>query len=383
MRTLLVALAALPALVLIFFVYKQDKKEKEPKGLLFKLVMFGFISIIPAVIIELIFSAILYFIVPPGSIAFAFIECFVIVAGAEEGSKFLMLKLGSWKNKEFNYTFDGIVYAVCTGLGFAILENILYVLQSGVGLAITRAFTAIMAHAVFGVVMGVFYGRARQFESLGNKKMKNKNLARGLIYSMLLHGLYDFLLSIESVIALIVFVVLLIGIYVLMFVVVIRASKSDVPAVPMYYAAPGPIMPPQGSQFNYPPQYGQPMPPQNQAPQYNQPVQPQYQAPQYSQPAQPQYQAPQYSQPAQPQYRAPQYSQPAQPQYQAPQYSQPAQPQYQAPQYNQPVQPQYQTPQYNQAPQQQFPPRQNVNPYSNSTANVINNTQSQSYGSDR
>ncbi len=341
MRTLLVALAALPALVLIFFVYKQDKKEKEPKGLLFKLVMFGFISIIPAIIIELLFSAILYFIVPPDSIAFAFIECFVIVAGAEEGSKFLMLKLGSWKNREFNYSFDGIVYAVCTGLGFAILENILYVLQSGVGLAITRAFTAIMAHAVFGVVMGVFYGRARQFESLGNKKMMNKNLARGLIYSMLLHGLYDFLLSIESVIALIVFVVLLIGVYVLMFVVVINASKHDVPAVPMYYAGNGPIMPPQGPQFNYTPQY--------QAPQYNQPVQPQYQAPQYAQPVQPQYQAPQYNQPVQPQYQAPQHAQPAQ-----------------------------QFPQ-----QQQFPPRQNVNPYSNTTANVINNTQSQSYGSDR
>lgn len=261
MFSLAIILAALPAILLVIYVYKKDKNEKEPKGLLAKLIGFGMLSIIPAVIIELVGNLVLGIFLRPDSILFIFIDCFVIIAGAEEGSKFLMLKLGSWKNREFNFSFDGVVYSVCTGLGFALLENIMYVIGGGLRLAFSRALTAVMAHAVFGVIMGVFYGRARQFQTLGNIKKRNQSFARAIIFPLLLHGLYDFLLSVNSVLTLIVFLVVLIGIYVLMFSVVRKASKNDAPAVPVYYipnsnAVPGQPMP---GQVVQPYQQGQQM----------------------------------------------------------------------------------------------------------------------------
>lgn len=252
MNTLLTIAASIPALVLIFFVYKQDKKEKEPKSLLFKLVLFGFISIIPALIFEIIGGAIVGIFFDDNSVAYAFFDCFFVIAVAEEGSKFLMLRLGSWKNRAFNFTFDGIVYAVCTSLGFALLENIMYVLSSGgFSLAVSRAFTAVMAHAVFGVLMGVYYGRARQYQSLGNFQRMRKNFAMAVFIPGLLHGLYDFLLSVGNVISILVFGVVLIVIYILMFVVVINASKHDAPAVPMYYVPARPMQAPPIQPYNY------------------------------------------------------------------------------------------------------------------------------------
>ena len=232
MIRLLIILASLPGILLIVFVYKQDKIEKEPKGLLLKLMLFGVLSIIPALIAELLGGAILGLIFDESSVIYKVIDCFLIVALSEEGFKFLMLKAGSWKSREFNYSFDGVVYAVSTGLGFAIVENILYVLQSGVGLAFMRAFTAIVAHAVFGVIMGIFYGKARQFETLCDEKRKKLYFRRALLYPALVHGLYDYLLSIESILAGVAFVAVLIVLYVIMFAGVKSAAKKDAPTVP-------------------------------------------------------------------------------------------------------------------------------------------------------
>ncbi|MCQ2520301.1 MAG: PrsW family glutamic-type intramembrane protease [Lachnospiraceae bacterium] len=254
MNSLLTVAASIPALVLIFFVYKQDKKEKEPKSLLFKLVMFGFISIIPAIILEIIGGAVVGIFFDSDSVAYAFFECFFVIAVAEEGCKFLMLRLGSWKNRAFNFTFDGIVYAVCTSLGFALLENVMYVLSSGgFSLAVSRAFTAVMAHAVFGVLMGVYYGRARQYQSLGNIQKMRKNFFLAILIPGLLHGLYDFLLSVGNVVSILVFGVVLVVIYILMFVVVINASKHDAPAVPMYYVPARPVQAPPVQPYNMQP----------------------------------------------------------------------------------------------------------------------------------
>lgn len=232
MIRLLIILASLPGILLIVYVYKQDKIEKEPKGLLLKLMLFGVLSIIPAVIAEVIGALILGLIFPEGGVLYAFIDCFFVVALSEEGFKFLMLKAGSWKSREFNYSFDGVVYAVSTGLGFAIVENIMYVIDSGVSLAFMRAFTAIVAHAVFGVIMGIFYGKARQFETLCDEKRKKLYFRRALIYPALVHGLYDYLLSIENIFAGVAFVIVLIVLYVIMFAGVKNAAKKDAPTVP-------------------------------------------------------------------------------------------------------------------------------------------------------
>lgn len=110
---------------------------------------------------------------------------FVIVAIAEESSKYFFLKKRTWNNPEFNCQYDGVVYAVFVSLGFALWENINYVLSYGFSTAIVRAITAIPGHACFGVFMGVFYGLARKQYNRG------KSLApRYSEYSVLCYQFY-------------------------------------------------------------------------------------------------------------------------------------------------------------------------------------------------
>ena len=131
----------------------------------------------------------------PASIEFAWMENTIGVALVEELSKWLVFMLLVWKNKNFDYRYDGIVYAVSASLGFAALENILYVISYGTGVSIGRAIFAIPGHATFGVFMGYWLSRAKTFW-LDDKKIRMricKLFALGV--PMLIHGFYDFLLS--------------------------------------------------------------------------------------------------------------------------------------------------------------------------------------------
>lgn len=97
------------------------------------------------------------------------------------------------KNNEFNEPFDGIVYAVMVSMGFAALENILYTFQYGFGVGVTRVFTAVPAHATFGIIMGYFMGKAK----FSNNRIKFNLL--GLLFAILFHGSYDFFLFINFI----------------------------------------------------------------------------------------------------------------------------------------------------------------------------------------
>ena len=112
------------------------------------------------------------------------------------------------RNNEFNEPFDGIVYAVMVSMGFAALENILYTFQYGYGVGVTRAFTAVPAHATFGIIMGYFMGKAKF-----SKNRIKLNLL-GLLLATLFHGSYDFFLFINFIpgISIGAFVSLLIGV---------------------------------------------------------------------------------------------------------------------------------------------------------------------------
>ena len=126
LEILLVA-SILPSALLMMLVYKNDKIEKEPENLLIKLFLMGVLSAIVAMVGELLVGSIVPIFIAPESDLFIFVEAFFMVALVEECAKFLMLKLSSWKDGNFNYTFDAIVYAVFVSLGFATIENILYV----------------------------------------------------------------------------------------------------------------------------------------------------------------------------------------------------------------------------------------------------------------
>ncbi len=140
---ILIAAAVIPAIVLLRFVYKEDRLDKESPGLLLSLVIFGILSTFAAIVTEQIGEAILGILLPQSSTAYNALLYFVVVALSEEGFKYLLLKKRTWYLGEFNCQFDGIVYAVFVALGFALWENISYVLMYGLGTAAIRAVTAV------------------------------------------------------------------------------------------------------------------------------------------------------------------------------------------------------------------------------------------------
>lgn len=204
----LLLLAIAPAMIIILYIYFKDKFEKEPIGFLFKNFLMGAIV---SVIITLILSIIANQFFPltnETSIFQQFIKAFFVVGFVEEFSKYIIVKFYAQKNEEFNEPFDGIVYAVMVSMGFAALENVMYVFQYGVSTGIIRAFTAVPAHATFGILMGYFMGLA--------KFSKNRQLLNitGLLVATFFHGAYDFFLFINFIpgIAIGAFVSLIVGI---------------------------------------------------------------------------------------------------------------------------------------------------------------------------
>ena len=205
----LMMLAILPGILIIIYIYKKDKVEKEPWRLIFRLMLLGALSCVPASIMEsLIDGAMPAW--PEGSLPYALSMAFVSAAFCEELCKYAFLRFGSWNNPEFGYRFDGIVYGVAVAVGFAVLENILYVTQYGFYTGLVRAVMAVPLHAFCGVFMGIFFGAAKQAQVQGRGTMKFKLLA--LIVPMIIHGIYDtlaFLGNSTASIVLLAFVVLM------------------------------------------------------------------------------------------------------------------------------------------------------------------------------
>ena len=166
---LLAVLALIPVIALLIFIYLKDKNEKEPIGFLIGLFFAGMGTIITAVIAEFIGDAILELILPYTPVLKAILLALIVVGPAEELGKYAVLRLITWKNKNFNYSYDAIVYAVFVSLGFACLENVGYVFQNGIGTALLRMFTSVPGHASFAVFMGFFYSKAKYEAVRGNK----------------------------------------------------------------------------------------------------------------------------------------------------------------------------------------------------------------------
>jgi len=195
---MLFSLALIPSIVLLIYIYKKDKREKEPLRLLIKCFVWGIIIILPVMLIELFLEGIFEGAFIQGSVGYAIVDGFIVAAFSEELFKYLALKHKTWKSKEFNCTFDGIVYSVFVSLGFATLENILYVFESDISTAITRMFTAVPGHAYDAVFMGYFYSKAKQAEIDGNKKLMKSYKKKALLIPVILHGIYDALISVEE-----------------------------------------------------------------------------------------------------------------------------------------------------------------------------------------
>ncbi|MBR4832089.1 MAG: PrsW family intramembrane metalloprotease [Butyrivibrio sp.] len=239
-NTLLAFMAVLPAAVLIFIVYKMDKVEKEPIGLLAFVFLMGLLTTISAFILETIGGLILTPLFGGESnIIYSFLFYFLVVAGAEEGGKYFVLKKSTWNNPNLNYSYDGIIYSVCASLGFATLENILYVFQYGFGVAIMRALLSVPGHCIFGVFMGVYYGLAKGNEIRGNFKGRDINLKKAFWIPVALHGTYDFCLTSGQNLQIffLVFIALEIFMVVRAIKLVRLMSHTDSPFIPMQAGA--------------------------------------------------------------------------------------------------------------------------------------------------
>jgi len=204
----LLLLAVAPSMIIIVYIYFKDKFEREPWGLLIKNFILGAtVSIILTFAIGRLVSDLLSPL-DENAIFDMFIKAFFVVALVEEFSKYVIVRYVAQRNKEFDEPFDGIVYAVMVSMGFATLENVLYVYSYGFETGVLRAFTAVPAHATFAILMGYYMGKAKFSD---NKFVLNLT---GLLVATLFHGAYDFFLFINFVpgIAIGAFVSLLIGI---------------------------------------------------------------------------------------------------------------------------------------------------------------------------
>ena len=189
----------IPAIVLIVYVYKLDSIEKEPVSLLIKLFFFGALSCFPAMLLESIGEMVLsVFSADPYGWAYQLVMNVLIVGLSEEFVKKFALTKGSYRHPAFNYCFDGVVYSVVTALGFAGLENVLYISSFGFGVAPIRAITAIPMHAICGVFMGFYYGQMKFADVIGDRERKAQYSRLALWVPVVLHGIYDFAASMDS-----------------------------------------------------------------------------------------------------------------------------------------------------------------------------------------
>ena len=234
----------------MFYVYKKDKVEKEPVGLIVRLFVFGMIAGPLAAILETVAFNVFEALLSPGTLLLI-LEYFIGVAAVEEGLKYIFLSTVR-KNSHFNYVFDGIVYAVAVSLGFAALENVLYVFDGGFEVAVMRAIFSVPGHCADGVIMGCFFGLAKQHEMHGRKSKATLNYVLAFALPTIEHGFYDAALSSESDFLALVGMAFQLAFIVFAALLVRKISKEDAPVHQGY------AQPPSAGYGSTPPQFKQP-----------------------------------------------------------------------------------------------------------------------------
>ena len=184
-------IAIAPPLLIARYFYTKLETSNNQKKLLYKLFLLGFFITLPVLSLEFLLGRM------ETSASFTILvsqllKAFIIAGFCEELSKLSIVLIFAYKKVEFNQFINGVVYTIVVSMGLASLENLLYLLRGGLGLAIIRTFTALPMHAISAGIMGYYISKAK-FSSSG-KKERNL-LFKGILYATLIHGLYDFLLS--------------------------------------------------------------------------------------------------------------------------------------------------------------------------------------------
>ncbi len=186
----MILLAVAPSIALITFILLHDRYDKEPFGMLAKVFFFGMLSSIPILVAEILMSRYNFF---SGLLGVA-IQAFIVVGLTEEFFKRLVVVKTALFHEEFNEKLDGIVYCAMASLGFATVENVLYVIQFSSlepSIWLMRAFLSVPTHMLLGIIMGYYLGLSRFGPDKGNTVL---NYKKALIIPAVLHGAYDFVL---------------------------------------------------------------------------------------------------------------------------------------------------------------------------------------------
>ena len=185
----LFALALAPTLIGLIYIYIRDKYEKEPWRLLAAGVTCGALLTMPIITVSTWLAG---FMPVTGQVGEAVFTAFAVSALAEEGLKLVVLYLLFWRSRDLNEPVDGIVYGVFIALGFAGVENVMYVFNpqlGGIETAIARALLSVPSHGFFGIAMGYYFALAR-FEPA----KKRRHLAAAAFVPYFIHGIYNALL---------------------------------------------------------------------------------------------------------------------------------------------------------------------------------------------
>ncbi|UOF89781.1 PrsW family glutamic-type intramembrane protease [Fodinisporobacter ferrooxydans] len=179
--SILIYSAIAPAIVLMIWIYTRDKLHPEPKHQVLRLFVLGAVIVFPAGLIER-WLLITHFIHGNDGLYTILLTAFFVAGMVEEFLKAGIFHRGVFLHKEFDEPIDGIVYAVAIALGFAMVENLMYVTSYGLSTAFLRSVTAVPAHMFFGISMGYHFTRVKQ----GKSPMYTAYLVPALY-----HGIYD------------------------------------------------------------------------------------------------------------------------------------------------------------------------------------------------
>ncbi|AQQ53640.1 glutamic-type intramembrane protease PrsW [Planococcus lenghuensis] len=184
---ILLSVAIAPSLALFSYFYLRTEFMKEPSRLLFHCFIYGAILTFPILFVQYVFAEEQVF-------QHAYVQDVLFTGTVEEFFKWLILLLVIYRHVEFDVPNDGILYGTSIALGFATVENVLYLLEFGIDAAFFRAFLPVSSHALFGVVMGFYFGKAKWPGKLNIKIW----LAIGLFGPLSLHILYNSILFLEN-----------------------------------------------------------------------------------------------------------------------------------------------------------------------------------------
>ena len=259
MTFVLIGIALIPTIIIFSAVLKKTPTiKKEPFKRVAKVFIMSAVSTIIAGILEIIGTIILALAVfmpkasgtkidsseiENASMIFLFALCLLVIGPAEEACKYFTFKRNIFNDREFDHTYDGVVYGAAAALGFATLENVIYVLQYGLLTGLLRAILSVPLHAFTGILMGYYFGLSK-FKKYNNIEYDKNPQRRAFLISVVVHGMYDFLLMAAKseaapefffVFAYAGVIAIMILVYVLMYRIINKASEQDLIIYGEYY----------------------------------------------------------------------------------------------------------------------------------------------------